>query len=257
MTDPLYNFPARCQICNEKFNARYNVRNRGKVCTEPSHKCIKGSLTLASGAHKPIPCVDNCCRSQYRSGAVQSMDQAIDRTKMLTDEEFLGAIREMKREMDPAGIALRFIAFTGCRLGEALLVYPPDVSFGGLIATVKVCTLKRKGRPRRTVDLHDSDFIIELAQWMKGRSATTPLFPVPRRTLQHRMSAVLKRLNLSKDSCVHLLRHTRASQLVRAGATWTYIRQSLGWSTLEMANVYTHTDDIERTSIADRLPGLR
>lgn len=261
----VYTVPARCRVCGERFMARYNVASRAKVCTR-GHECTPEMQTLPSGKTRSIPCKDKCCRSQYAQGqSATLMDQSIDESKVLSAGEFplvMGVIRTFaSREKMP----LLFIAATGCRLGEALLVYPDDLNlrenrkgrdFASMLPTVKIPTLKRKGRPIRTVDITDYRFSDELYKWAKERPVDKPLFDASRRNLQKKFKDALKEAKLSKSGAVHILRHTRASQLIRAGCELPEIRRLLGWASLEMLKIYAHTDIETRREVGKNLPTL-
>lgn len=255
----MYRIPADCQVCGREFKARYNVGERAKVCTLPSHTCTRKEVTTSSGRTKIISCAKKCCRSQYRTSfSAQAMDQAIDNAKLLNQEEFESAIKETYRFRGVSGIALRFIAATGCRLGESILVRSKNLRVPGSICTIKIPTLKRIGRPVRTVDLHDKKLVAELQDWIATLHGRNPLlFSIARRTLQAHFSRILSHLKIKKDSCIHILRHTRASQLVSAGASWNYIRQQMGWTNLEMAKIYTHVTEEERAAVARKLPRMK
>ena len=212
-------------------------------------------MTLRLGKEKFVACQDKCCRSLYRAGAAsQAMNQAIDMKKVLINEEFKRVIAATHKLEDPHGLSIRFVAVTGCRLGEMLLMKSDQVIIDANLPMpyARVRTLKRKGRPIRNVDLQDKRFIKELQAHIKS-NGSGQLFKVRRRTVQDKFSTILKALKIKKDTGIHILRHTRASQLVRAGAPWNYIRDQLGWVNLEMAKIYTHTEEKERRALAKRL----
>lgn len=238
-----YNVPATCYICGRKFKARYNVKGRAKVCTPPTHVCKRKLEKRPEQRDRVVSCVDNCCRSQYRRGAA-SMDSAIDPRKVLSADEFRRSWILMNRLAADERMALRFIASTGCRLGETFLVRRGSISWTqGDYSTVRIPTLKRKGRPIRSVHFrNNSEFARDLRVWCQGVKHGEPLFTIPRRSLQAALEKVLDQVKVDRDGLVHILRHTRASQLAKAGADPNYIRQQLGWSSLEMAKIYTHTD---------------
>lgn len=261
--NPLYNHPAYCFVCGNEFLARFNVGDRAKVCTDPDHGCKKVIESFGNGKTRTKSCKDECCRSQYRAAAsAQAMDQAIDESKFLLPDEFDKVIKETRKVGDPIGIALRFIAGTGCRLNEALLVRHSFFVLSGPLPKVRIPTLKRKGRPLRSVDLHDAVLVSEIREWIKkvkrsSRKNRDPdVFQMSSRSLQYHFSDILDRLKIKKDSCIHVLRHTRASQLVSAKVSWNYVRQQLGWSSLEMAGRYTHTNHEERMAISKSLPSM-
>jgi integrase len=253
-----YNEPANCHVCGKDFMARYNFKGRAKVCTSPDHICKPGKKKLRNGGIKVIQCVDNCCRAKYRiSAAQQAMDNPIDDRKFFTDSEFADAMKESRHIKDPHGVAIRFIGATGCRVGEALLVRVGDLRLDANQAGVKVPTLKRGGRPVRTVHLHDPNFVKELGKWGEGKNANALLFTAARRTLQRNFTRIVDKLSMDKESGIHILRHTRASQLIAAGFDLNYVRMQLGWSSLSMATIYVHVDEAKLEKIGKKLPSIR
>ena len=254
--DDDYTVKATCHICGKAFMARYNVKGRAKVCTRKEHACKRKVEKRPGQRDKIIQCVENCCRSQYRRGAASmAMDGAIDPRQVLSDAEFkkvwdmTGALRGDER------VALRFIAVTGCRLGEAFLVRQGAISWTkDGYSTVRIPTLKRKGHPVRSVHINNSSlFLAELKAWVKNVKDGEPLFLIPRRSLQAALEKILDKVKVDRDGLVHILRHTRASQLAAAGAQPNYIRQQLGWSSLEMAKIYTHTNTDEISKVLGKI----
>lgn len=172
------------------------------------------------------------------------MDSAIDPRFVLDDGQFDRMWKASKKLEDPKGITIRFIASTGCRLEESSLVYLEHLDWtAGEYSIVRITTIKRSGRPPRQVHIYnDSEFARELRKWTKNAKPNEPLFPVARRTLQRAFEKILDPIKPDRASLVHILRHTRASQLIAKGANWNYVRQQLGWSSLEMAKRYVHAD---------------
>jgi molybdate transport system regulatory protein len=257
MPKKLYTVPATCHVCSRRFMARYNVGSRAKVCTSPGHACKKGDKKV-KGDQK-IPCVEKCCRSRYaRSASSAAMDNAIDPKKVLSDSEFKQVVAETRKTKDLLSIALRFIAATGCRLGEALLVRMRDVDFRrGNLSVVKIPTLKRGGRPIRSVFLRNDHWMIAELRFilsvLKDRKSSKMLFPVARRSLQRRLEGILEKYKPDREGLIHIFRHTRASQLVKAGVPMNTIRQQLGWSSIELLKIYAHSGEDE---IASALEGV-
>ena len=252
----IYNFPANCHVCGEDFFARRNIAKRAKVCTPKSHKCRKGKR-----GDRKIACTDKppCCRSRYGAAASrQMMDQAIDKTKVLTDDELSSVVRKTFKVNDPYGIALRLIATTGCRLGESLLIRTRDLRLSEKIPAVRIPTLKRGGRPVRTVHLYNEVMVAELKKWTKTLDSQALLFKSCKRTLQRKLETIFEGLGFrnNKEGLVHILRHTRASQLVAAGYDLNYVRQQLGWSSLDMAMIYSHSHEDKIIEQSKNLPKI-
>ena len=250
MTD-LYCVAATCHVCGKKFMARYNVGDRAKVCTQPGHACKPGTKK-----GRKTSCLEECCRSRYRMGAsAATMDSAIDARKVLSDEEYDKVWAASKKIRDPEGVTIRFVASTGCRLGEALLLRAGALQWqDGPISTVRIPTLKRKGRPLRGVHLDNrGEFAKELLEWSGALKQDDVLFPVARRTLQEAVERILDKVKPDRESLVHIFRHSRASRLIAAGGDWNYVRQQLGWANLEMAKRYVHTDQAAVAKVLGKL----
>ncbi|MGH9388715.1 MAG: tyrosine-type recombinase/integrase, partial [Vicinamibacteria bacterium] len=77
--------------------------------------------------------------------------------------------------------------------------------------------------------------------------------PVARRSLQKRLEGILEKFKPDREGLVHIFRHTKASQLVAAGADWQMVRQQLGWASLEMAKRYVHTDEEKISKVLERI----
>lgn len=253
---PVYRVETTCHVCGKKFLSRYNVGRRAKVCTPRDHVCEPLKKTSPNGATRIMACLVSCCRSRYQKISAASMDTAIDKRKLLSKDEFALVAGAMQKLEDPVRIGLRFVAGTGCRLGEAMLVRGKDLGLDEIPPSIHVPTLKRSGRPVRTVHLHDRAFVRELRLWADKLDPEERLFPCSRRSLQRWLRRLLDRLGLAKDSLTHLLRHTRASQLSAAGFDVNYIRGQLGWSSVEMARIYMHVEEDRMREIGKRLPTL-
>jgi integrase len=254
-----YRIPATCHVCGKDFLARYNVGDRAKVCTDKDHVCRRRETPRAGGGTRIVVCVEKCCRSQYGQGATAAaMDSSIDPRFVLAEDEFAKVWKGMKRIPDPEGICLRFIARTGCRLEEARLVRPGSVSWKtGIYSEVAIPTIKRKGRPIRRVLIANVDekfgFTEELRRWTKRADPKGPLFQVARRTLQATFERIVDPIKPDRGTLVHILRHTRASQLIESGADYNFVRGQLGWSSLEMAKRYIHTSEGSIAKVLEKI----
>jgi integrase len=206
-------------VCGRSFTPHYNTGRRAKVCPDPK------------------------CKAKYKkhSGG-NNANVALDPRRFLSEDEFQRFVKRTYKR--PDGLALRFIAGTGCRVGESVLVRPEDLHLDTDKPLVRMITLKRKTRPVRSVLLFDKTLVAELKAHAKDAPQGEALFDVSVRTLEDRFEQILKDLNLydKKDGNTHLMRHTRASQLARAGFTPHEIAQQMGWASLQMAMRYTHSD---------------
>lgn len=243
MPKALYRIPATCLVCRKKFKARYNVGRRAKVCTKPSHKCRKGKKLGVK-----VSCRKGCCRSKYfRTIGAYGVSAKEDRRCILSSGEFSRMWKLSQSLPNPAGIALRFMARTGCRQEEARVVLPGDLKWsGGLTSVVLI--------GGRSVHLSNGDaFTRELRKWEMGAPGGKPLFPVARRTLQRSLEKILDVVKPDRLGLTYILRRTRASQIMRAGGDWNYLQSQLGFSAREPQDRYIHASRPKASDVLGRI----
>lgn len=244
MKDP-YTIPATCSVCSIKFLARFNVGDRAKVCTKPSHKC-KMEIQVVNGREKRISCPDKCCRDQYRRASASMAGAQIDSRKFLSDSEYRKAEKAICALADEGlKMGLWFILETGCRLGETLLVRRSHLDWRpGKLSVVNIPTEKKVGHPALPVHLENGrPFVRALRKWAQGIAPAAPLFTIGRRTMQRAFERILNVVKPDRASLIHILRHTRASRLTASGMDPNTIRGELRWSSIELLKVYSHTTE--------------
>jgi len=258
--DPDYCVDAVCHVCSREFKARYNMVGRAKTCTPPTHVCERKTVKVPGRKDKLITCVEGCCKSKYYKGtAGAATNTSIDHRKFLNDSEYV-KVQIASRKLDPPfGIGLRFTLETGCRCGETLLVRKRHLEFrdghwdkktgkfvGSPLSVVWIPTLKKSGHPVLPVHMDNKgEFVDELREWSKRLKPDDPLFPMAKRTFQRVFERILDRIKPDRASLVHLLRHTRASRLVRSGLDPNTIRLEMRWASIELLKVYSHTTEEE------------
>jgi integrase len=255
--DPEYCFDAVCHVCSQEFKARYNVRDRAKVCTKASHVCVRKTVKIPGRKDKLISCVDGCCRSKYYKGTASSATSAaLDSRKFLNDQEYAKVQAASKKLRQPFGVGLRFTLETGCRCGETLLIRKRHLEFrDGKLSVVRIPTLKKAGHPVLPVHLDNkAPIVAELREWSKKMKPDDFLFPMAKRTFQRVFERILDRIKPDRASLVHILRHTRASRLVRSGLDPNTIRQEMRWASIELLKVYSHTTE---DAVADAFGRIR
>lgn len=242
-----YCVAAVCHVCSKKFLARFNMVGRAKTCTPPTHKCQRKTVQVPGRRDKLISCVDGCCKSKYYKGTASSAASEIDSRKFLSDGEYEKVLKATYKVEDPFGLALRFTIETGCRCGETLLSRRHHFDFReGKLSVVRVVTLKKAGHPLLPVYLDNSSKIVEeLRVYTKKLKPDDLLFPIAKRTFQRVFERILDKIKPDRASLIHILRHTRASRLVRSGMDLNTVRKQMRWASIELLKTYGHTTEDE------------
>jgi integrase len=254
----MYCIDAVCHVCSREFKARYNVGDRAKVCTPPDHVCERKTIKIPGRKDKLITCVEGCCKSKYYKGtALASTSTSLDSRKFLSDPEYDKVVLASRKLEPPFGIGLRFTLETGCRCGETLLIRKRHLEFrdghwdkktgkfvGSPLSVVRIPTLKKAGHPVLPVHLDNKGkFVDELREWSRRLKPDDFLFVMAKRSFQRAFERILDRIKPDRASLVHLLRHTRASRLVRSGLPPNVIKDEMRWASIELLSVYAHTTE--------------
>lgn len=161
------------------------------------------------------------------------------RDRLLTVDEIKRLFKELnKREGNGAADAIRFIALTGCRKGEALATTFEDFN-DDLTEWTKPARITKQ-RKRHPIGLP-----LEVTELLRKRKKIDDVYPfvgqsgrfvmdVKKTWLDIRTSAKLA------DVTVHDLRHAVASYLASNGVTDLTIAAILGHSQLQTTKRYTH-----------------
>lgn len=151
---------------------------------------------------------------------------------------------------------LRASELTGLRCGDVHLGNGPHVSCHG------------KGRKDRITPL-TTGTVLELRAWLKERAgaAADPLFPthnggvLSRDAVEHRLTKYVGLAGRicptlkSKRVSAHVLRHTAAMQLLRAGIDTSVIALWLGHEQVDTTQIYLHADlSIKERALARTRP---
>jgi integrase/recombinase XerD len=166
---------------------------------------------------------------------------------------------------------IAFMFGTGLRISELVDMKESDIRFErGLPASLKVIG---KGNKERRVAL-SQEASTALHQWLKERRyllAELPpggdreyvwLIPTGRkrgkRLGAQGVRALLKRYagiaGIRKNVYPHLLRHTFATEAVKAGARLHALREQLGHTDISTTGLYLHADESELEAVAAVLP---
>ena len=254
--DPNYCVASVCHVCSKEFMARYNMVDRARTCTPPTHVCQRKTLKIPGRKDKLITCIEKCCRSQYYKGSAGAMVTAqIDSRKFLNKVEYTKVIQESRKLQNPDGIAIRFTLETGSRCGETLLVRKRHLELKpGPLSTIRMMTLKKSGHPLLPVDLDNNGQLAkELVVWIKKLKPDDLLFQIAKRTFQRVFERILDKVKPERAGLVHIMRHTRASRLIAAGFDFNYVRKQLRWSSIELAKIYVHTEEEKVVGLMEKL----
>lgn len=175
--------------------------------------------------------------------------------------EFLDAARG-----EPGEQLIRFLAWTGVRLGEALALRWSEVDLERRTARiVRSVRLAREDEPKTKFGMRTIDLAKTLARDMAvldSRIADGLVFPAPgggyisARAVHYRFLAISKRAGLPPVH-PHMLRHTWATQMLNAGTPLNYVSRALGHhSTAFTAGVYATAAPDSRHEDVDRLADL-
>jgi len=156
-------------------------------------------------------------------------------------ESFLEYYEESERYRKARGrlwIVYLFLRYTGARLNEVLGINDTtDIDFRN--NEVKIATLKQKKQIFRIVPIHTkaiSELMLYLSQYpyMKGK-----IFKITDRGFQLGFKNVCQIAKIPLElSHPHILRHTRAIELLRSGVPVTIVRDLLGHSSLNTTAIY-------------------
>lgn len=142
-----------------------------------------------------------------------------------------------------------FLRFTGARIGEVLAIND-DVDVNFRTAEVKIHTLKRKKGTTRTVFV-PSEVIAELATYlaefpdMRGK-----VFKIQHANFRKKFYELAAKAGIPRDLAhPHVLRHTRAIEMLRAGVPVTIVQNQLGHAYLTTTAVYLRISGVEARQI--------
>ena len=127
---------------------------------------------------------------------------------------------------------------TGARIGEILLIRDDtDIDFRD--NSIRIKTLKQKKDKVRTVFISDK-LIAEISRFlMEYPELRGKLFQISKRTVQKYFSDMCKKANIPPEkSHIHILRHTRAIELIKHNVPLHHVKALLGHSSILTTSVY-------------------
>jgi len=146
------------------------------------------------------------------------------------------------------------LGFTGARIGEVLLLDDTtDTDFRN--AEIRLITLKRHYNSRKKNHTHIvpvpanvmAEVATYLAEFLEQRGR---IFKLDQGNFRRAFYERAKEANIPKDLAhPHILRHTRAIELLRAGVTVTIVQDLLGHSALTTTAAYPRISGQEAKGI--------
>lgn len=137
---------------------------------------------------------------------------------------------------------------TGARIGELLAISDNEIDYDD--NSILIRTLKQKKEKYRTVFISDK-LLAEISRFlmvypeMQGK-----LFDISKRSVQYFFENMCSKANIIKEkSHIHILRHTRAIELIKAGVPLHHVKQILGHSSIITTSVYLNTYSSEIKTI--------
>ncbi|GLI54472.1 tyrosine-type recombinase/integrase [Thermodesulfovibrio yellowstonii] len=141
-----------------------------------------------------------------------------------------------------------FLRYTGARISEILNIEESrDIDYRN--STVRLITLKRTGKKKgqyRIIPIPDrliSEYLrtIKLYPSLEGK-----VFKIERNNFFTVFKAICKKVGIpSEISHPHVLRHTRAIELLRSGIPVTAVQQLMGHASLNTTAMYLRYSNIE------------
>lgn len=175
----------------------------------------------------------------YKSAKIEylSDDQLNALTQSFMDF-FENGVGMLRKKRGRYWIVYLFLRFTGARLNEVLSIDDnTDIDFRNY--EVKLITLKQRSKTFRIVPV-PSQAISELATYLaQFPDAKGKVFKLIDRNFRVIFSKLGKKAGIPKDLAhPHILRHTRALELLRAGVPVTAVQALLGHASLTTTAIY-------------------
>ena len=146
--------------------------------------------------------------------------------------------QKWRRSRGKKWLLFLLLRYSGARLSEAIQVDDSkDIDWRS--ATIRIPTLKRRRPLWRTVFVPEA-FLAELgrflAEWPQERGRVFRQHVRPFQRVFHELS---RKAGIDPKLChVHVLRHTRAIEMIKSGVPLTLVQQLLGHASLTTTAVY-------------------
>ncbi len=189
----------------------------------------------------------------------QLYDQAGQR-KYLTAEERTAFLKAAKSADRAARTFCMTLAYTGCRISEALVLTADRVDLSGNVIVFESLKKRRRGLfravPVPAVVLDALDLVHGLREAQRARDGgkSIRLWPWGRATAWRRVSEVMQRAGIDgPQSTPKGLRHGFGVAAVQAGIPLNMVQKWLGHAQLSTTAIYADAVGPEEQAIAERM----
>lgn len=169
--------------------------------------------------------------------------------EVLTEDEITKIVSATRTERDKA--MLKFLADTGCRIGELLNMKVGDIDFS---IDPPLATLDGKTGPRNVPLFTCANTVkkyLETEHPFKNQqekplwitdSRTKGIRPISYSYTVEMLKRAVARAGIKKRVYIHLFRHSRATELAKRNLPTNLMNKQFGWSrTSNTASIYTHS----------------
>lgn len=235
----------------------YHGPARTKPLARADHDLFLSKLTnqgLASSTINRYVAVANVIVQEFedltgKTGAkMRYLKEPQGRIRVITVEELYRLQDETVGE--PVAIALwQFLHETGLRLGEALDLRLIDV------AVDRVVVRRSKNGQPRTVPSHSRWYDWARALATAGVNERHRLFAISPSRVRRAWNGARRRMGLGHDRefVPHALRHTCATNLVKAGVSLALVQKWMGHSNIKTTLRYAHVDTQDLLAAAKKV----
>jgi integrase/recombinase XerD len=154
---------------------------------------------------------------------------------------------------------LRLMLDAGLRVGEVLALQVRDLDW----TAGKLMIRQGKGAKDRVVWINE-DLLALLREWRERRPAANGLLfttlkggELDARYIREMVKRLARKAGIEKDIHPHLLRHTMATDLLRATKNLRLVQKALGHSNITTTTIYAHIVDGELEEAMKELRSTR
>jgi len=178
---------------------------------------------------------------------VPSILESAGKIKFLTEQEVNALTAEFQKYYDDAyrrksagryWLTFLFLKYTGARVSEVLNIDDTkDIDYR--YSRVKLLTLKRKKKVYRTIPV-PVELINELLRYLaEYPDMKSKVFKLKYQNFYAKMKEIGKKAGISEDKLhPHVLRHTKAIELINVGIPLNHIQYFLGHASILNTSIY-------------------